>query len=63
MIEPRQRARESTNQHDFAIIAPLRRRAIVSDVGTEDCFPAAVAEQAEALLFELVFGDHGGSAK
>ena len=31
---------------------------MMSDVGTEDRFPAAFEEPAQALLFKLVFGDH-----
>lgn len=44
----------------FTLNVPLRRRAVMRDVGIEDRLPAAFAKPSAALLFELVFGDHQG---
>lgn len=57
-VEPSQCPREPLHQDYLTIVCALGRRVIVRDVGTEDCLPAALEEPAEALLFELVFGDH-----
>ena len=57
-IKPRQRTRKASDQDHLAIVCPFRRRAVVRDVGPEDRLPATFAKPAEALSFELVFGDH-----
>lgn len=57
VLLPRQRTSEPPDQNHLAIVRALRCRAVVRDVRTEDRFPAAVAKPADALLFELVFGE------